>query len=237
VEAIELDTNLPMPTSHFEISTVFFPPDETPPEEIMPGDEGIIDYRELKDDKAQLKWKPVLNSNGDIFPAEQTRYLVYVTTNDKFPLTSACQMEELLQYKFVEAQVEYSDENGNIGWVDVEFNTSKRIKFVFANVVAEVSQGIHVRRIPYQGVRLRKISGGGSSDNTSLYWGLAAIVFGIVFIAAVITAFAWYKYKKTQARLRYEMNDVRNVAGIESHAELTNRVSSSEPEKEKVSFS
>ena len=68
---------------------------------------------------------------------------------------------------------------------------------------------------------IKKESGTGLSS--SAIWAIVGVVLGVVFVAAVIVAFVWYKYKKTQARLRYEMNDVRNVAGIGRESKMTDR--------------
>ena len=58
----------------------------------------------------------------------------------------------------------------------------------------------------------------GGSGESSWRWKLYGIIafFCCGFIAAGVLA-CWYycKYKRTDSRLKYEMNDVRNVAGIE----------------------
>jgi hypothetical protein len=43
---------------------------------------------------------------------------------------------------------------------------------------------------------------------------ILAVVFGILAIAVGIIVFLYVRYRKVQSRLQYEMNDVRNVAGM-----------------------
>ena len=82
------------------------------------------------------------------------------------------------------------------------------------NVVCKIETPKQRWELVYRPTTVSYTDGHGSQGRWKLYAIIAFFSFGC--IAAVIVACCYYfKYHRTESRLRYEMNDVRNVAGIE----------------------
>ena len=85
------------------------------------------------------------------------------------------------------------------------------------NVVAKVVFGKkkekRVHRIAYTSTEI--YSGhGGSSSHRSRFMLIFGVVFGILALAIGVIVCLYARYRKVQSQLKYEMNDVRNVAGL-----------------------
>ncbi len=102
----------------------------------------------------------------------------------------------------------------------------------FVNVVATILETRET--IPYSGTELvftRLV------DDSSSHAYIYAITFVLLLLFAlgIVALVLMIKYKRTQERLFYEMQDVRNVAGIEL-VELQDTSSSSPLQKEEGGY-
>jgi len=113
----------------------------------------------------------------------------------------------------------------NEGWGDlIEETTETELKFdieaktrTMVNVVAKVTFGKkkekRVHRIAYTSTEIYSGHGGSTSHRNRIML-ILGVVFGILALAIGVIVCLYSRYRKVQTQLKYEMNDVRNVAGM-----------------------
>ena len=129
------------------------------------------------------------------------------------------------------------------GWGDLIDETSEtELEFkietktrTLVNVVAQVTFGKkkekRVHRIAYTSTEIYSDHGGPSGKHKQRIMIIFGVVFAVLAIGIGIIICLYARYRKVQTQLKYEMNDVRNVAGLTPDNSAVAMVGLNKPQK------
>jgi hypothetical protein len=190
-------------TSVYEFMTVFTKSGETAKKPYKPGNSGLLQWKDLKKQKkVRVSWQGLVDDNGKSVN-ETVDYRVYFTEKEEGQLLTACG----ILYHATFAKVKFLGVS-KTDTLDVHLPSRKG----FINVLAMVNKNSNsaIKRVVYDPTEVSISKNRPPRDIKLLFFLLVTLL-----ILALATSIYFYKKKKKAENiLNFEMNDVRNVAGM-----------------------
>jgi hypothetical protein len=178
------------------------------PPELLPGDDGLIDWSIASLGRVKLEWSPPYLKDESQLPFQNNiTYRVLVSESRSVIMGTVCGMR--------------AGEINDLVWdgYTAEIITATNVllevplqKKLIINIVAAVPSDNGMQYLAYSSTEVYVSSGRGGD--------LSPLVIGLIVATATVLLTLllvyMYRFRKAQRRLEYELSDVRNVANIVS---------------------
>ena len=193
----------------FQFYTVFTESKSIIPKTFRPGNNGLLTWEDKEEKQIEVSWKPVEDASGK--PIEQgITYHIYFSEESSSNILTSCGTH---YYSTLE-KVQHLESTTNFSAV-VDLPSIKG----FINVIADVPRNSSspLKEIIYDPMEVISI-GSPSAEDLLIFWLLATLLF----LSVAVAIYFYRKKLAADSLLRYEMNDVRNMANMSSLSEMQN---------------
>ena len=193
----------------FQFYTVFTESKKDIPKAYRPGNNGLLTWEVKEEREIKVSWSQLEEDSG--IPVHgATTYSIYFSEEESRNMLTACGTHYYAARKLVKLLKSTS----NLAAV-VKLPKEKGFINVIAHVLRDSPSPI--KEIIYDTTEVL-IIGRPTGRGLLIFWLLATLLF----IAVVLSIYLYKKKESAQRKLRYEMNDVRNLGNISSQAEMQN---------------
>lgn len=179
-----------------------------PPPQLLPGNDGVIDWSIASLGRVKLDWTPPCLSDGNDLPSqENVTYRILVSESKNVTMGTVCGLRAGEINDLVWDG--YTDETITGSTLTLVVPLQRKLRL---NIVAAVPSEEGMQYIAYSSIEIY-ISSGRGGDLSPLVIGLIVVTATVLLTLLLVYM---YRFRKAQRRLEYELSDVRNVANIVS---------------------